>query len=65
MYVLKKVDWHGGSPPNWYVALPGSKCAYTPYLQHARVYATRQWAEDDRCPDNERVVPVSQEVNEP
>lgn len=32
--------------------------SYTRFLQHARVFPTREAAEHDRCPENERVVTV-------
>jgi hypothetical protein len=44
-----------------YVAKPGSKNSYTKYLQHARVFRTREEAERDRCPENERIVEVQDE----
>jgi len=59
MFVLKrtgKSHRHGQ-----YVAKPGSKNSYTKYLQHARVFRTREEAERDRCPENERIVEVQDE----
>ena len=41
-----------------YVAKPGSKDSYTKYLQHARIFRTKEEAERDRCPGNERIVEV-------
>lgn len=55
MYVLERTDQGGG-----YVARPGSKHSYVKALQHARVYATRAEAEDERCPGNEVVRSVAE-----
>lgn len=44
-----------------YVARPGSKNSYTKFLQHARVFRTREEAERDRCPENERIVDIAEE----
>ena len=44
-----------------YVAKPGSKNSYTKFLQHARVFRTREEAERDRCPGNERIVGIAEE----
>lgn len=46
-----------------YVAKPGSKNSYTKVLQHARVFRTREEAERDRCPENERIVEVADELH--
>jgi hypothetical protein len=53
MYVLQRTNQGGG-----YVARPGSLRSYTRKLQHARTFATREQAERERCPENERVVTV-------
>lgn len=50
MYVIMK--------GNLYIAQPGNKSSYTAYLQHARTFATREEAERDRCPENERIVRI-------
>lgn len=42
-----------------YVAPPGRPSSYTNKLQNARVFATREAAERECCPGNERVVEVS------
>ena len=52
MYVLVRDD-------GAYVARPGSRSSYTLSLQAARVFATREAAEADRCPENELIVAVS------
>lgn len=49
-YVIKRTDQGGG-----YVAPPGSRKSYTPRLQSARVFSTREEAERNRCPGNEVV----------
>jgi len=55
MFVLKRTS------DGKYVAKPGSNNSYTKYLQHARVFRTREEAERDRCPENERIVEVQDE----
>jgi len=50
MFVIEHTD--GGR----YVARPGSHGAYTRLLQHARTFRTREEAERERCPENERIV---------
>ena len=42
-------------PDGAFVARAGSPSSYTRRLQHARTFATREQAEADRCPENERV----------
>ena len=41
-----------------YVAPSGSRASYTRALQFARVFGSREMAERERCPGNERIVPV-------
>lgn len=48
MYVIVRND-------GCYVAKPGRRSSYTCFLQHARVFSTRQDAEKERCPDNEHI----------
>lgn len=43
-----------------YVAPPGRQHSYTSKLQHARVFASREAAERDRCPENERIVSLDE-----
>ena len=47
-----------------YVAPRGHRSAYAPCLQHARVFATREAAERERC-GNERIVAVADAVRVP
>jgi hypothetical protein len=54
MYVIFNLD-HG-----CFVNRPGSACSFTPALQMARVFATRELAEKEHCPGNE----VVQDVND-
>jgi hypothetical protein len=49
MYVLQRTD-------GAYVTHPGSAHSYTRYLQEARTFPTREAAERERCPENERVL---------
>ena len=55
-YVLKDTR-HGN-----YVARPGSRSSFTPKLQDARVYPTKESAERDRCPESEVAVCVEDEM---
>jgi hypothetical protein len=55
-YVIKR------SPDGAYVAPAGLKSSYTRVLQNARIFHTRESAERDRCPENEYVVPVEEEL---
>jgi len=50
MYVIKK-----GS---LYVSKPGMKSSYTKKLEHAVKYQTKEAAAQNRCPENETVVPL-------
>lgn len=52
-YVIKHTNGRKG-----YVTEPGSKRSYTPSLQRARVFNTREEAEGNRCPGNEYVVEI-------
>ena len=54
MYVIFNLD------NGCFVNKPGSKCSFTDKLQYARVFATRELAEKERCPGNE----VVQDVND-
>ena len=53
MYVIQRND-------GAFVARKGSTSSYVSNLQYARTFATREEAERDRCPENERVVSVWQ-----
>lgn len=44
------------------VAVNPTGSSYTRSLKYARVYATREQAEGDRCGENERVVSVAGEL---
>ena len=55
-YVIKRSD-------GAYAAPPGQRSSYTPYLQRARTWFTREAAEDECCPGNERVASVDEELN--
>ena len=57
MFVIQKGD-------GWYVARSGMQSSYTRFLQYAQVFKTREDAEKERCPDNERVVNIT-EIMEP
>jgi hypothetical protein len=43
-----------------FVTPPGSAGSYTVFLQLARTFPTREAAERELCPENERVVPVEE-----
>lgn len=57
MYVIKRIDGRGG-----YVARQGSPGSYTDKLQNARTFPTLESAERERCPGNEIIVPVRDEM---
>ncbi len=52
MYVIIRSD-------GLFVAPPGQRSSYTKKLQHARTFPTREAAERERCPGNERVVALA------
>ena len=54
-YVIQRTDQGGG-----YVAPSGSQNAYTPQLQSARLYSSREAAEHDSCPGNERILSLEE-----
>ena len=56
MFVIKRID-------GLYVAQPGMRNSYTRFLQYALVFRTREEAERDRCPENERIVEVADELH--
>ncbi len=58
MFVIKRTDQGGG-----YVAPAGSKHSYVRNLQHARAWPTREAAEAERCPGNEVIVAVDEELD--
>lgn len=53
MYVLIRTDQGGG-----YVAKPGHRSSYTPRLEDAKKYPTKEAAKRDACPENEHAVKV-------
>lgn len=57
LYVIQRSD-------GVWVTRPGSKGSYTRFLQHARVFRTREEAERERCPGNERVIAVGEIMDE-
>jgi hypothetical protein len=54
-YVIQRTD----RPNDWYVSPPGSLASYTPKLQDARVFPTREAAELEKC-GNERVLTLEE-----
>jgi len=54
MYVIKK-----GS---LYVAKEGLPCSYTKVVKKARKFKTKEEAERNRCPENERVVDLLTDI---
>jgi hypothetical protein len=50
-FIIQRTDQGGG-----YVARPGSLKSYTHEPLKARRFATREEAERERCPGNERVL---------
>jgi hypothetical protein len=57
MYVIKRTS------DGKYVAPGGQQSSYTPLLQRARTFDTREQAEGERCEGNEIVVPVAGELH--
>lgn len=55
-YVLQRTDQGGG-----YVTKPGSEKSYSPRLQDARLFDSREAAKADSC-ENERVLSLEQAV---
>ena len=51
MYLIKRDDGK-------YVAVRDSKHSYTTRVDLARVYQTKEEAEQDLCHENERIVPI-------
>ena len=58
MFVIQRSD-------GAFVAPSGSRSSYTLALQRARTFVTREAAERELCPDNERVVPVDSIMRSP
>lgn len=57
-YVLQRFADHQ------YVKRPGSGESYTPHLEDARLYPTREMADRDRCKDNERILSLADILGE-
>ena len=57
-YVIVRVDGQ-------YVTPPGEEKSYTTRLEDARVFATREAAERERCVENESVVPLAAVLRRP
>jgi hypothetical protein len=55
MYVIKRND-------GAYVTPPGSFRSYTQRIQDARVFQSKETAEKERCPGNESVVTIENEL---
>lgn len=55
MYVIRRTD-------GLYVARFGSSRSYTRCLQHAQTFRTREEAERHRCPENERIAVLEDEM---
>lgn len=51
MYVIQRTDQGGG-----YVAQSGSAHSYVKFSPDARKFSTKEEAESERCPQNERVI---------
>ncbi len=55
LYVIQRAD-------GMFVAKDGSEHSYTDRLQDAQVYQTREDAERNRCPGNERAVSIADAI---
>lgn len=53
MYVIQRED-------GAYVTNPGSERSYSKFLQDARLFDTREQAEREVCPGNERILDMGQ-----
>ncbi len=53
MYVIERTDQGGG-----YVTRPGTQHSYSARLQDAKTWPTYEAAARERCPGNERIVPI-------
>ena len=51
MWLIKRLDQGGG-----YLAFSGSASSYTHKLENARTFHTKEAAEAECCPENERPV---------
>ncbi len=56
-YVIRRDD-------GAFVSRPGSQHSYTPLLQKARTWETREAAERELCPENEQVLTVGEAMGE-
>jgi hypothetical protein len=59
MFVIVRIS------DGYFVTPPGSERSYTPFLQAARIFATREKAEKERCSGNEQVAPVTDYLQPP
>lgn len=55
-YVIQRTDTRRGL----WLARPGGQHAYTSFFNCARVFATREEADKERCPENEQVRSVDE-----
>ena len=53
MYCLHRIE------DGKFVARPGSQYSYTKFQRNAQMFKTKEEAEQNRCPDNERIVEVA------
>mgnify|MGYP001574646907 CR=1 FL=1 len=51
MYVIKRLDGK-------YLSKMGNKYSYTDFLENARIFLTKEKAEENCCVETERVIPV-------
>ena len=57
MYVIKRMDQSGG-----FVAMKGHKHSYSRNPMYVRVYMTEEEANNDRCRENEIVIPAPDSI---
>lgn len=62
MWVLRRVDQHGGYVANTGV---GVRASYTHDLRYARIFRTQEDAERERCVENERAERVEDQLQKP
>jgi len=59
MYVIQRIS------DGKFVTPPGSPRSYTKDLRKAVTFSTQEDADEGRCPENERVVPLEAVVQRP
>jgi len=64
MFVIQRTA-DGGTYQNQFVAVAGRKSSYTPHLQFAQRFQTKESAEANQCVGNEKIVPLDEAFSAP